>query len=44
MTDNQITFLLEKEKYFGQYTLASWQDHNIHVMNKFSLERAISNV
>jgi hypothetical protein len=44
LNDNQITFLLEKEKYFGQYTLASWQDHNIHIMNKFSLERAINNV
>jgi len=38
---NKITFLLEKENYVGEYTLASWNDVTIHVMNKFSLNRCI---
>ena len=37
-------FLLEKQDYFGEYTAALWNNHNIHVMNKFSLERYIDEV
>lgn len=38
---NKIVFLLEKENHIGEYTLASWKDITVHVMNKFSLERMI---
>tara|TARA_B100000424_G_C22927032_1_gene493196 strand:- start:849 stop:1718 length:870 start_codon:yes stop_codon:yes gene_type:complete len=42
--DNSITFLLEKENHFGEFTLCKWQGHNIHVMNKYSLNRCIDKV
>jgi len=39
--DEKITFLLEKEDYLGEYTLAVTNGLSIHVMNKFSLNRCI---
>lgn len=41
---DSVLFLLEKEKHVGEYTLAKWSNHNIHVMNKFSLNRCIDKV
>lgn len=43
-TDTEFTFLLEKEKYLGEYTLSKTKDINVHVMNKFSILRLIENV
>tara|TARA_B100000925_G_scaffold253044_1_gene205359 strand:+ start:1052 stop:1876 length:825 start_codon:yes stop_codon:yes gene_type:complete len=40
--DNSLTFLLQKEKYNGEYILASTKDCNVHVMNKFSLGELIN--
>lgn len=40
--DNKCTFLLDKRKWLGHYTLGSIKDCTVHVMNKFSLERAIN--
>jgi hypothetical protein len=42
INDNQLVFLVEKEKYLGEYTLVKTTGQNIHVMNKFSLERLIN--
>lgn len=42
LRDKHAVFLLEKENYVGEYTLCSWKDRTIHVMNKFSLERIYS--
>tara|TARA_B100000674_G_scaffold264866_1_gene218617 strand:+ start:158 stop:994 length:837 start_codon:yes stop_codon:yes gene_type:complete len=42
MSDTDIKFLVEKENHAGEYTLASTRQSNVHVMNKFSLERMIS--
>ena len=39
--NEKITFLLEKEDYLGEYTLAVTNGLSIHVMNKFSLNRCI---
>lgn len=39
--NNSVIFLLQKENYNGEYTLVNWKEHNIHVMNKFSLNRCI---
>ena len=39
--DEKITFLLEKEDYLGEYTLAVTNGLSVHVMNKFSLNRCI---
>lgn len=39
--DNKMTFLVEKKDYLGEYTAISTDNQNIHVMNKFSLERII---
>ena len=41
--DDEITMLMEKAGRLGEYTLAKTKGLNIHVMNKFSLERAIDN-
>jgi len=41
---DRINFLLEKEDYPGEYTICQWRNENIHVMNKFSLERYIDKV
>ena len=38
---DKMTFLLEKERYLGEYTLIKTEGLNVHVMNKFSLERVI---
>jgi len=42
MQNEQLTFLLEKENIHGEYTLASTNNMNVHVMNKFSLDRLIN--
>ena len=39
--DNKLKFLVEKENRSGEYTLASTNGSNVHVMNKFSLEKVI---
>jgi len=41
MDGNQFQFLVEKENYIGQYTVAKTQGIDIHVMNKLSLCRCI---
>ena len=41
MTDNELFLLLEKEKYKGEYVPLRIKDANVHVMNKFSLNRCI---
>jgi hypothetical protein len=43
ITDNTFKFLVEKENRLGEYTLAQIKDNDIHIMNKFSLERCIDN-
>ena len=40
--NENITFLVHKKKYEGQYTLLSTSGLDVHVMNKFSLERVIN--
>lgn len=40
--DTSILMLLEKDKYKGQYTPMRIKDANLHVMNKFSLNRCIN--
>jgi hypothetical protein len=42
IVNDQLTFLVEKKDYLGEYTLIKTKAQNIHVMNKFSLERVIS--
>jgi len=42
MDDEKYVFLLDKKDWKGHYTLSSIDNTNIHVMNKFSLDRAIS--
>jgi hypothetical protein len=39
--NNEIRFLIEKEKYKGEYVLMKTINLNVHVMNKFSLSRII---
>lgn len=39
--DNSILLLLEKENYRGEYTPLRIKGANVHVMNKFSLNRCI---
>ena len=41
MTDSELFLLLEKEKYKGEYVPLRIKDANVHVMNKFSLNRCI---
>jgi hypothetical protein len=41
INDTSLTFLVEKEKYTGEYILASTDECNVHVMNKFSLGELI---
>lgn len=41
LDSDHMIFLVEKERYVGEYTLISTKGQNIHVMNKFSLERNI---
>jgi hypothetical protein len=44
MEDEKYTFLLDKKDWKGHYTLGSIADASVHIMNKFSLDRAISKV
>jgi len=37
LDDDHVILLVEKEKYIGEYTLASLKDTNVHLMNKLSL-------
>jgi hypothetical protein len=39
--DNVMNFLVEKEKYLGEYTLVKTTGLDVHVMNKSSLNRYI---
>lgn len=39
--DTKFKFLIEKEKYFGEYIGVKLQDVDVHVMNKYSLSRLI---
>lgn len=39
--DNDMKFLIEKENWLGEYTLAKVQNLDVHVMNKYSLARFI---
>ena len=38
---DSMTFLIEKKDHLGEYTLIKSENQNVHVMNKFSLERII---
>lgn len=42
--DSEFLFLVEKEKYLGEYTLVKTKNLNVHVMNKFSILRNLENV
>ena len=44
LNDEQYTFLLDKKHWKGHYHVGSIKDVNIHVMNKFSLDRHITEV
>ena len=39
INDSKLVFLLQKENVHDEYILSSTKDLNVHVMNKFSLER-----
>lgn len=39
----RMKFLLAKEKYYGEYTAMTTDKLNVHVMNKFSINRLLSN-
>jgi len=41
MNNESFLFLIEKEDYLGEYTPVRFKNHNIHIMNKFSLNRCI---
>jgi len=41
INDRTFLFLIEKENYLGEYTPIRFKNHNIHIMNKFSLGRII---
>lgn len=40
--DNEIKVLIEKPDHLGEYLLISLQGSNLHIMNKFSLDRIIN--
>lgn len=42
MEDDNMFFLIEKEKYLGEYTPVRVKGRTVHIMNKFSLERSIN--
>jgi len=42
--DDEFLFLVEKEKYLGEYTLVKTKNLNVHVMNKFSILRNLEDV
>jgi len=41
---SSIHFLIEKSKYLGEFNIINWKTNNIHIMNKFSLNRCIDEV
>jgi hypothetical protein len=41
ISDDKFKFLLEKEKYLGEYIALKTQGIDVHVMNKYSLLRLI---
>jgi hypothetical protein len=41
-TDTEMKFLIEKEKYRGEYTVMKTKGINVHVMNKFSINRLLN--
>jgi hypothetical protein len=43
LDDDNMLFLVEKEKFIGEYTPIRVTGRTVHVMNKFSLERIIDN-
>jgi hypothetical protein len=43
INNDAMTFLVEKKDHLGEYTVVKAKGQNIHVMNKFSLERIIDN-
>lgn len=40
--DDEFKILVEKQDRLGEYTLVNFKGSNLHVMNKFSLERIIN--
>ena len=42
LDNSEMTFLVEKKHYLGEYTILKTINQNVHVMNKFSLERIIN--
>lgn len=42
LDNDTMTFLVEKKNYLGEYTAIRTKGQNVHVMNKFSLERIIN--
>jgi len=43
IADSKFKFLLEKEKYLGEYIALKTQGIDVHVMNKYSLLRYLNN-
>ena len=41
--DDQFLFLIQKEKFLGEYTPLKVKGSSVHVINKFSLNRVIDN-
>jgi hypothetical protein len=41
LEDETYTFLLDKKHWVGHYHAGSIKDANIHIMNKFALDRFI---
>jgi hypothetical protein len=42
LIDDEMLFLVEKKDYLGEYHAIRTKGQSVHVMNKFSLERIIS--
>ena len=42
--DGTLVFLIQKKNSLGQYTLAKTDNQNIHIMNKYSYNRNITNL
>lgn len=42
LNDTDFKFLIEKEKFKGEYTVLKTKGVNVHIMNKFSLGRLIN--
>jgi|TARA_B110000438_G_scaffold152328_1_gene146365 hypothetical protein len=43
LTDDKFLFLIQKDKYLGEYTPLKVRGSSVHVINKFSLNRMIDN-